>query len=163
MSRSQRILLLAIAVVVILALVVRLIHRGKRPLQLAAESCNSALWDHVYHPQRLQVIEPCTAVVGRVDSVRREADGDLHIRLDVEDKSLLNIYNTLHAHGNLVVEPICENAPTQRDAISACAAFTPQVLIPSVGDRVRVTGAFVTDREHRWNEIHPVTRIEILR
>jgi hypothetical protein len=26
-----------------------------------------------------------------------------------------------------------------------------------------VTGAYVTDRDNGWNEIHPVTRIEVLR
>jgi hypothetical protein len=34
------------------------------------------------------------------------------------------------------------------------------VAIPNVGDRVRVTGAYVTDRDNGWREIHPVTRIE---
>lgn len=32
---------------------------------------------------------------------------------------------------------------------------------PAVGDRVTFVGAWVTDTEHGWNEIHPVWR-EIL-
>jgi hypothetical protein len=162
-GRTQKILLLVIAVIVILALVLRLIRRGKGPVHLAAESCDATLWSHVYQAQRLQVIEPCAEVEGRVVSLTRESDGDLHIQLDVENRSLLNIYNLLHAHGDLVVELICEGAATRGDAITACAGFTPRVTVPSAGDRVRVTGAYVTDLEHGWNEIHPVTMIEILR
>jgi hypothetical protein len=49
------------------------------------------------------------------------------------------------------------------DAAKApCSGFHPQITIPGVGDRVRVTGAYVTDRDNGWNEIHPVMRIELL-
>ncbi len=160
---THKILLLVIAVIVILALVLRVVRRGKGPVRLAAENCDATLWDHVYQPQRLQVIEPCTVAEGRVDSVRRESDGDIHIRLAVENRSLLNIFNWLHGRGYLVVELICESAPTRAPAITACRGYTPQVTIPRAGDRVRVTGSYVTDRDNRWNEIHPVTAIEILR
>jgi hypothetical protein len=30
------------------------------------------------------------------------------------------------------------------------------------GKRVEVMGAFVTDAEHGWNEIHPVSRMTII-
>jgi len=33
------------------------------------------------------------------------------------------------------------------------------VHIPTVGAHVRVTGAYVTDREHGWHELHPVWQI----
>ena len=49
------------------------------------------------------------------------------------------------------------------DAKAACAGFTSQVTVPAVGDRVRATGAYVTDKDNGWNEIHPVTRIDVLR
>jgi hypothetical protein len=76
---------------------------------------------------------------------------------------VLNIINRLHTHGHLVVEVICQgDTPSGGDAVAACAGFTPQVAIPKAGDHVRVTGAYVTDRDNGWNEIHPVTRIEIL-
>ena len=163
MRRAQKILLLVIVVIVILALALRLVRRGRGPVRLAAESCDATLWNHVYQPERLKVIEACVVVEGRVVSLRREGDGDIHIRLDVEERAALNLYNLLHAHGDLVVELICESGAKRADAIAACAGFTPQVAVPSAGDRVRVTGAYVADRDNGWNEIHPVTRIEILR
>jgi len=131
-------------------------------VKLPAADCNADLWKHVYLPERLRVLEACTAVAGRVVSLRRESDGDLHLALDPDLKSVLNLVNAIHAHGDLVVEVVCEHAPPNGDVTVACAGFTPQVAISKVGDRVRVTGAYVIDRDNGWNEIHPVTRIESL-
>lgn len=162
MRQAQKILLIVIAVLVVLALIFRMLSRGRKPLRLAEGACDTALWDHVYHPQRLRVIEACKVVEGTIVSLRKEADGDFHIRMDVDGKSLLNERNLAGQHGDLVLEPVCANEVTQADAVEACRAFTSSVTIPRVGDRVRVTGAYVTDLEHGWNEIHPVTQMEIL-
>jgi len=75
-------------------------------------------------------------------------------------KSVLNLINVFHSRGELVVEIICEHTPADAVEKAACADFQSQVAIPNVGDRVRVTGAYVTDSENGWREIHPVTRIE---
>ena len=160
MRRILWILLLVATLAAALAWML-LARRGPGPLRLPAESCNAALWGHVYRPQRLKVIEPCTAVEGRVDALQQEGDGDLHILLHVDDRSLLNIYNVLHSHDDLVVEVVCHGTPAKGDAVAACAGFTSQVAVPKLGDRVRVTGSYVRD-EGRWNEIHPVSRIDIL-
>jgi hypothetical protein len=138
-------------------------YPGKAPLKLQAGTCDSALWNHVNQKERLRVIEECTAVEGRVVSLHRESDGDLHIGLAPENRSVLNLVNAIHAHGNLVVEIICEHTPADAANKVACGDFHSQVTIPNVGDRIRVTGAYVTDRDNGWNEVHPVTRIEVLR
>jgi hypothetical protein len=163
MRRPQKLLLLILAIIVILALVLRLISRGQKRVHVAQGACDTTLWEHVYHPQRLRVIEECKVVEGRIVSLRKEEDGDFHIRLDVDDKSLLNEHNLTGQHGDLVLEPVCVNEVTQADAVAACRGFTSNVLIPRAGERVRVTGTYVTDLEHGWNEIHPVTQMEILR
>ena len=126
-------------------------------------TCDSSLWEHVYRRERLRVIEPCKVVEGRVRHIQQEADGDLHIRLAVEDKSLLTENNFSFQHGDLVVEVICVNPPTSRDAIEACRGFTQSLPIPTVGDSVRVIGAYVLDKQHSWTELHPVTQLELLR
>ncbi|HEY6323428.1 MAG TPA: hypothetical protein VJA16_17950 [Thermoanaerobaculia bacterium] len=146
-----------------LFLVARLRYAGTPTVDLPAGDCDADLWRHVYRADRLRVIARCTAVDGRVDSLDRGSDGDLHIALDPDHASVLNLVNAVHGHRELVVEVICEHTPTGRDAAAACAAFSAQVTVPKVGDRVRVTGAYVTDRETGWNEIHPTTRIESLR
>ena len=160
---SVQVMMAVLVAVVALLLVARLRYSGKATVKLPADNCDANLWKHVYRPERLRVIEACTAVEGRVVSVRRESDGDVTIALDPEHKSVLNLVNAMHARGELVVEVICEHAPEGGDAAAACAGITSQVTLPKIGERVRVTGAYVTDRHNGWNEVHPVTRIETLR
>jgi hypothetical protein len=163
LSRISRIALAVLVALIALFLVARLRYGGKAPVKLQAENCDADLWKHVNEKERLHVVEECTAVEGRVVSLERASDGDLHIGLDPEPKSVLNLVNVMHAHGELVVEIICEHTPADAGDKVACAAFHSQITIPNVGDRVRVTGAYVTDGHIGWNEVHPVTRIEILR
>jgi hypothetical protein len=137
--------------------------------------CDHSLWSHVYagdprrfsRPQdRLQIIQNCVSVTGTIESARPEKDGDFHIRLqlDPQYRSMLNAKNRSGQHGALVVEPICMNPVKQRDTLKehVCDGFSQQVYTPDMlGNHVRVTGAYVTDMEHGWNEIHPVTFIGI--
>ena len=164
MSGTIRRAALVVVVLLIAAFIaLTLRYRGKAPVKLAASECDANLWKHVYEPERLKVIEQCTAVEGRVASVHRAADGDLHIGLDPEQKSVLNLINVMHAHRRLIVEAVCDHVTTKPAPASACAGFTSAISAPTVGDRVRVTGSYVTDRDDGWNEIHPVTKIEVLR
>jgi hypothetical protein len=133
-----------------------------RPAQSPTTGCDAALWNHVYHPARLHVRESCKTVEGVITKIRREADGDLHILLDVEDKSLLNEKNFSSQEGALVLEPICQKTPTQADAIEPCQGYAGPFFAVKVGERVRVTGAYVLDTEHGWMEIHPVTSMTTL-
>jgi hypothetical protein len=109
--KGRRVLLIVVLALAVLLLLL-LTHRNPTPLQSSSQ-CDASLWEHVYHSQRLQVIDACKVVEGTVVSLRNEADGDVHI--------------------------------------------------PTPGEPIRVTGALVLDREHGWNEIHPVSRMEILR
>jgi hypothetical protein len=157
---SARVALGLLLAIIALLIAAKLRYPGKSTVKLAAENCNADLWKHVYRPERLRVIEPCTAVEGRVISVHRAADGDLHIGLDPEQKSTLNLANVMHAQRHLVVEVLCDHAPRDEGAVGACAGYIPQIAAPRIGDRVRITGAYVTDRDNGWNEIHPVSRID---
>jgi hypothetical protein len=86
--------------------------------QAAATQCDQSLWEYVYNPGRLQVLDPCISVTGIVEEIRKEADGDVHIlfRLDQQFESLLNEMNISRQHGDLVVEPICQDKVRQPDA-----------------------------------------------
>jgi len=149
--------------VILLYLMAKIRYSGTAPVSLQAESCNRDLWSHVYEKDRLRIIQECTAVGGIVASVHNNSDGDVHIGLDPENKSVLNLVNGMHAQRKLVVEIVCDHPPSVSEALAACRDFHSQTTIPKVGDRIRVTGAYVTDRDNGWNEVHPVTRIEILR
>ena len=128
----------------------------------SSANCDQSLWDHIYHPSRLQVNDPCITVTGTIQSIRTERDGDLHIRLklDPEFTNLLNDANVAGQFGNLVVEPICQGPVTQPDAVAACENFHQDISVPHVGTHVTVTGSYVLDSQHGWMEIHPVTSIE---
>lgn len=93
-------------------------------------------------------------------SVHRAVAGDLHIGLAPDQKSILNLTNVMHAQRHLIVEVVCDHTPRDEGAAGACAGYISQIAAPGVGDRVRITGAYVTDRDNGWNEIHPVSRID---
>jgi hypothetical protein len=109
------------------------------------------------------VIERCIAVTGTIHHIKREADGDDHIQVKVDPpfEKLLTARNMDAQAGSLVVEPVCEGAVTQADAVAACRDFHSPVRIPANGQKVRILGAFILDTEanHGWTEIHPVTSI----
>ena len=158
----MRAILAGIVVLVAVLVVASWRYTGKATVKLPAADCNADLWKHVYEPGRLRVIEACTAVEGRVVSVHRAQDGDLHIGLDPDQKSVLNLVNVIHAQRNLIVEAICDHPTTNSEPRASCAGFTSPIMGPQIGERIRATGSYVTDRENGWNEIHPVSRIEIL-
>ncbi|QQE81616.1 hypothetical protein GI364_24805 (plasmid) [Alicyclobacillus sp. SO9] len=75
--------------------------------------------------------------------MRHEADHDYHldIKVDSQYKNLLASGNYKYQHGYLVVEII----PMDQ----------PYVTIPQKGQHATFTGAWVDDKDHGWNEIHP--------
>jgi hypothetical protein len=126
-----------------------------------SNQCDPSLQNHVYHPDRLKLIKACITVTGTIDGIKKEADGDDHIRLKLDPPfaSLINAKNISVQHGDLVIEPICLNTVTQTDAVDACMGAKTSFSIPQVGTHVSVTGPYVFDAPHGWNEIHPVNAI----
>lgn len=139
--------------------------------------CDASLWEHVYtgdkrkfsKPQdRLQVIKDCVTVTGTIETAIAEKDGDFHIRLrlDPEYASMLNAKNISGQRGDLVLEPVCENTVSQSDTLKegVCDGFSQDVYQKSMlGKHVQVVGAYVTDMEHGWSEVHPVTSITVIK
>ena len=117
--------------------------------------------EHVYHPDRLELVNPCMTLSGVIDRRTGEADGDYHIRLhlDPEFAALVNGVNVSAEGGDLVAEPVCERPVTQEDAKAACQGVPPAVVIPPTHSHVFVTGAYVRDTVHGWMELHPVWEI----
>ena len=138
--------------------------------------CDPTLWTHVYHPSRLKIINSCITVTGTLrdatrgrqkDGCRHEADGDGYcfLELDPQFASLLLPGNKEAEMGYLVFEPVCRYKVTQKDALSACVHYHQPLVVPPVGSHISLTGALITDLDHQplHNEIHPVTRIELLK
>jgi hypothetical protein len=97
---------------------------------------------YVYNPRRLEVLKKCAVAKGKIVRITHEKDGDYHILLQ-----LAPVYRPLLRQGQkyLVTEVIPHDQP--------------KVHIPRVGTNVTVTGAWVFDRNHGWNELHPVWSI----
>ena len=128
----------------------------------SSSSCSdpASISSHIYNSYRLQIVKSCITASGTVDRVIYEADGDVHLRtnLDPAYSNLTNSGNEGYPNnGDLVVEIICVNTPSQTDAIPACQNYTNQIPVPSAGQHITITGPYVLDTDHYdWAEIHPV-------
>ncbi|MDE1767077.1 MAG: hypothetical protein KGI27_12525 [Thaumarchaeota archaeon] len=105
---------------------------------------------------RFLVLSTCEKAVGVVHDMsgqRQADDGDYQFNIDVDEpyKRLLNDDNIKQVNGMLVVEIV----PKDQN--------NPDVTIPKNGDRIEVYGAWVTDRPHGWNEIHPAWKITVIK
>lgn len=128
------------------------------------QSCDPTLWEHVYHQPRLHTLKDCMTVTGIIDHIKSEPDGDLHIRvhLDSQYSNLTNSANDERQAGDLVIEPVCDHEPkSPAAAIDACSGFQGQIVIPSEGTHIQITGRYVLDTSpnHGWTELHPVSDI----
>ena len=137
----------------------------KEAKKFETTGCNDTLWEHVYHLQRLVVLNKCIEVTGTIHHVKKEDDGDDHIQLTVDPEfaALLNDRNKTAQADSLIVEPICQNTVKQADAIDACRDFHSSIDVPAKGTKVKVKGSYVFDAEksgHGWMEIHPVTSMD---
>ena len=123
--------------------------------------CDKSLWQHVFLPTRLHIVNPCITTTGVIKSINAENDGDFHIGLLADNSSLINQANIKFENGDLVLEVICQNPVSRPEVGSACNNFNhPPISIPPVGSHVAVTGSYVLDtRNNNWAEIHPVTSI----
>ncbi|HEX6627252.1 MAG TPA: hypothetical protein VF105_04810 [Gemmatimonadaceae bacterium] len=120
------------------------------------------MWNHVWSPKRLQQLAPCISVTGTVLESTRDEDGDQHflLRLDPDQKSLINKRNKKKKGGALVVEIVCANPTTQKKPRAACAGYTNSITLPQPGWRVRVSGSYVIDTHNGWAELHPVSKLQ---
>lgn len=160
--------------VLLVSLLLALSLQGAKVRHASISECNDGLWKHVYTPGRLTVHQACASVTGTIvdashgehkDGVRHEADGDCHgwIKLDPGQDNFLNAGNMKDEGGNLVFEIVCMFPVHQDDAKAACKNYTNKIILPPVGSHVRISGSWVMDDNHdHWNEIHPVSSVEVL-
>ena len=137
---------------------------GPGPVPSSSCSDPANISSHIYNSYRLQIVKSCITASGTVDRVIQEGDGDVHVRtiLDQAYVNLTNSANDQYQYGDLVVEIICVNPPSQTDAIPACQNYTNQIPVPSVGQHITITDPYVLDTDHSyWAEIHPVYSLVI--
>ena len=127
--------------------------------------CDAAYWKYVYNPSRLKVISKCRTVTGTIEESSADEDGDQHmlLKLDTGQEDILTERNAKKKQGNLVIEAVCANKTTLAKVGNTCNGYINKIQIPKLGEHVSVTGSLVTDTHNGWNEIHPITKIEILK
>ena len=137
------------------------------PVSAGAVVCTAEPQAHVYHPDRLRLLNACVTVSGTIESVTPEPDGDDHVRLRLDPgqacagEPCVNAGNVSGQHGDLLLEPVCEHAVTQADAVAACTGWRDPLASPPVGRHVTVSGPWVLDMDHGWNEIHPLEAVRV--
>jgi hypothetical protein len=122
--------------------------QGSAETQAACPSADQALVG-VWAPKRLAVLNSCQQMSGTVMKAEHELDGDLDLYVDLDpaydhlagSSAQLNF---LHRWGPGDV--IVELMPRDGEHLPA----------PSEGDHIDLTGAWATDKNHGYNEIHPV-------
>jgi len=130
-----------------------------------AAACDASLWNRVYNPTRLTQVTACISATGTIAESNADDDGDQHflLKLDKGQSGLLNKRNYKKKNGDLVVEIVCANPVTLKKVKKTCVGYKNPISIPAVGSHVRVTGTYVIDGHNGWAEIHPVSRIEIIK
>src|SRR5438132_10875659 len=73
--------------------------------------CEPSLWQHVYDPSRLDVVNKCMTATGVIIQSKAEDDGDQHmlLKLDAGQENLLKKKNYKEKKGCLVIEAVCIN------------------------------------------------------
>lgn len=126
----------------------------------ATATCDKSLWQHVFLPARLHVVNQCMTVTGILKGINPQQDGDIHIRVLPDDHSLVNQINIKQENGELITEAICQSTPLESRVGNACDNFNHAPLkLPPIDSRVAVTGSYVLDTAKGWMEIHPITSI----
>ncbi len=127
--------------------------------------CDTSLWKYVYNPKRLRVIETCKTVTGVIEESSADEDGDQHmlLKLDKGQEKILTKRNIKKKQGDLVIEAVCANKTSLKKVGNTCDGYINKIQIPELGEHVKVTGSLVIDTHNGWAEIHPITKIEILK
>lgn len=127
--------------------------------------CDTSMWKYVYNPSRLQIIDKCKTVTGIIEESSADEDGDQHmlLKLDKGQGDILTKRNIKKKQGYLVIEAVCVNKTTLKKVGNTCDGFVNHILIPRINDHVRVTGSLVIDSHNGWAEIHPISKMEVIK
>ena len=119
----------------------------------------------MYNASRLGIVDKCKTVSGVIEESNTDDDGDQHmlLKLDAGQENLLTKRNMKKKDGDLVIEAVCINNINKKKVGDVCNGYVNNVQLPKIGDHVKVTGSYVIDSHNGWPEIHPISKIEILK
>lgn len=141
------------------------LQENSKVVALPKDDCDQSLWNHVYSPSRLFIIQPCVEINGVIERIDQMADGDNHIyfRPDKGYPKLVNIFNQVFAGSNIIGEVVClKTDKIEKGAKKSCGGYVNKIEVPKVGSHVKMYGFYVLDKGVGWMEIHPITNIVTL-
>ena len=121
-------------------------------------ACSRELWKHVIGwGTRIQLIDECRIIRGKVTSTASISDGDMHIEVDVDQP-----YRWQVAGGSKInTEIICEHTPSSAAYKKVCSGYRNTIQVPKKGDYIEIIGPHVID-SHGNREIHPIDSLRKL-
>lgn len=138
------------------------LQENSKAVALPKDFCDQSLWDHVYSPSRLFIIQPCVEINGVIERIDQMADGDNHMyfKPDKGYPKLVNIFNQVFAGSNIIGEVVClKTEKIEKGAKKSCEGYVNKIEVPEVGSHVKMSGFYVLDKGVGWMEIHPVSGI----
>lgn len=134
-------------------------------LYITTPTCDTLFIDHTYNWHNLTERQPCVTMTGTVQLILPPAqtgDGDAHIYI-LPDSPYVNLVYSPSVFSNwLNVEETCVGTPLDTTVDPYCHNWTNPLYLPNVGEHVQVTGPWVFDQTHGWNEIHPVCDMQLM-
>jgi hypothetical protein len=127
--------------------------------------CGGNWWQCVYLPKRLIILDRCVTVRGVVVEARYVLDGDaiVYLRLDPEYAHFSNQKNYEELGKDILeLEIVCRH-PVFRFFVLRCWTCRSKIVVPRIGDHIEADGFYVEDTRHQHRELHPVTRVTLLR
>jgi len=113
--------------------------------------------NRVHHPKRLVLLDSSKTLLGKVDKIESDMDGDIHIRLKTQDTSLLVKNNYKDENGCMIGEIVCASP----SVFPICWFYKNKIIIPEIGDSIEIEGPYVFDKTHEITEIHPIMNLKI--
>jgi hypothetical protein len=102
--------------------------------------------------------KPCVTVSGVVEATSRLATGDTRVlvHLDPPYSNLITEANIKLFAGDFVLVLSCKGSSSE-----PCIAANPSVQVPTRGDHLYATGAYVTSLDQGWTGLFPVFELKI--
>jgi len=92
------------AVLTLMVMIIAVVLSSSTAHAAVTPTCDKSLWQHVFLPTRLHIVDPCITATGVIKSIHVENDGDFHIKLLADNSSLINQANIKFENGDLVLE-----------------------------------------------------------
>lgn len=130
---------------------------------MVSAECDPNITNHVYKPQRFEVIEDCIAITGTVTLVEVMANGEARIfmKLNPQYQNLTNIFNKVFYGGDFIAKITCYRRVDDESIRTTCKNYANLIQAPIQKATIRAIGTLVINKSTGQTELHPLTSIQI--